>query len=158
MTRGKVTKFRYVDLTEDHKTLIVDLYCKGVSVLRLNTEYNVNGDVTRKVLVERGIEIRGRVTGEHTEVSRALLAEQQTGRRYSEESKKKMSDSHIGKLLPEEQRKKISESLMGIKRKPEAIEKTRQAHIGSKWSEETRAKINRDKSPEQRQKISDSLM
>ena len=93
------------------------------------------------------------------------MRKDRTGRKASSETRAKMSESQMGrpgtttgKKLSVEHRAKISESNKGRKVSAETRDKIRQAHLGRKLSPEHRRKVvERNKSMEQRLKVSKAL-
>jgi len=146
---------RIVILDEIAKRM-VSLYKEGYGCPSIGSRFQVSGNIVKRELVRKGIVLRKK-GHPHTDIVRKVLADRQIGFKYSDESRKKMSFSHKGKVISKEQKEKIALSLLGKLKTKEAIEKTRLSHIGSKWSEETRKKINRNKSDDHKRKISESL-
>jgi hypothetical protein len=144
-------------ITEDELTVLIELYKNGASLFYLEKTTQYTGKFIKKLFLKEGVVLR---TKENymTDFISHIIKEKRATQVYSDESRKKMSESQKKRPpITEETRKKLSLSQLGKPKKPEAIEKTRQSHIGTKWSEETRRKINRKKSQEQKEKLSFSL-
>jgi|SaaInl7_200m_RNA_FD_contig_123_12571_length_3633_multi_8_in_2_out_0_8 group I intron endonuclease len=113
-------------VSQEHLDFLEDAYIVAGDLMNPEVGYNMR---------------RGGSHGRHSDESRQLIAQIQTGRKLSEEHKRKIGEKSTGRYYSPETRAKIGDAHRGMKHTKETRRKLSESHKGKKPSRESIEKM-----------------